>query len=758
SGERSKYKTEVRLLYDNTALYIAAKMYDPSPDSIYKELGERDSDGTLNADNFGIDISPYNDGINGATFKVSVSGVQSDRPPRVSMRGMRGMGGGDTWDAVWESHTTVTDDGWIAEIRIPYSALRFSRDAIQTWGLNFWREVRRDREQSSWNYVDREIGTTFNHLGELSDIRDIEPPLRLSLTPYVSGYLEKYNSDPTSASYNGGLDLKYGINESFTLDATLVPDFGQVKSDEQVLNLTPYEVKFNENRPFFMEGTELFNKGGIFYSRRVGSQPQGYYTADDNLDTHEQVSINPSEAGLINATKLSGRTRGGLGIGVFNAMTKGIFATVLDTLSDDTREVLTGPFTNYNMLVIDQSLVNNSYISLVNTNVRRNAKKDENYYTANVTATDFRLQDKSRQYSIGGKAALSQKYYDDADTELGHKLNLRVGKTGGAFRVEYGLDLTNDTFDPNDMGYLRRNNEFQNELSVSYNTYNPFWKILTTRSSVQYQYNMLYNPRVFTGSGIEFSTYTTFKNYWTFMLRGEYKPKGSDDYYEPRIDGWYFHRNRSLNFMSWISTNRNKRLSANFRASYTKYWTDINMREYTLSFDPSYKFSNRFSMGYGINLRKKYNDLGFASSDYETEVVIGQRENTTIENKIQTSFIFTANSYLSLNLRHYWSRADYLDKYYQLQMNDGGLVADPSYTENHDYNYNAFNIDMVYTWRFAPGSEMSVVWKNSIYTGSDEIYYDFMDNLNYMFGSDKKNSLSLKILYYLDYQSLRKRK
>ena len=196
----------------------------------------------------------------------------------------------------------------------------------------------------------------------------------------------------------------------------------------------------------------------------------------------------------------------------------------------------------------------------------------------------------------------------------------------------------------------------------------------------------------------------------------------------------------------------------NLRLSYTKYWTEIGMKDFSIAFDPSYKFSDRFSMGYGLNFRKKFNDLGYASTNYTDEVVIGQRDNTTIENKIQSSFIFTANSYLSLRLRHYWSRADYMDKYYQLQESDGSLVADPSYTDNHDYNYNAFTLDMVYTWRFAPGSEMSVVWKNSIYTGSNDIYYDFMDNLNYMFGSDKKNSLSLKILYYLDYQNLRKRR
>ena len=230
------------------------------------------------------------------------------------------------------------------------------------------------------------------------------------------------------ATYNGGLDLKYGINESFTLDATLVPDFGQVRSDDQVLNLSPYEVKFNENSPFFMEGTELFSKGGIFYSRRIGSKPNGYDNAYDQLDANEVVTSNPSESTLINATKISGRTQSGLGIGIFNAMTRNMHATIKDTLSEDIREVLTGPFTNYNMIVVDQSLKNNSYVSFVNTNVRRNAEKDDYYYTANVTATDFRIQDRSRQYSISGKAALSQKYYDNADTDLGHMLELRMGK------------------------------------------------------------------------------------------------------------------------------------------------------------------------------------------------------------------------------------------------------------------------------------------------------------------------------------------
>lgn len=579
SGSESKYKTEVRIVYDDEAIYIGAMMYDPYPDSIYKELGERDSDYSLNADNFGMDICPYNDGINGASFRVSVSGVQSDRPPRSSTRrgggssggssgGMMG-GGGDSWDAVWESKTSIVEDGWIAEIKIPYSALRFPKDQDQTWGINFWRDVKRNREQSSWNYVNRQIGSTFNHLGQVSNIRDIEPPLRLSLTPYVSGYLEGNSAEEgLGFSYNGGLDLKYGISEAFTLDATLVPDFGQVKSDDQVLNLTPYEVKYNENRPFFMEGTELFDKGDIFYSRRIGSTPQGYYTAYDNLDANESVTFNPSEASLINATKVSGRTKSGLGIGVFNAMTNSMNATIADSETGESRQVMTDPFTNYNMIVLDQSLKNNSYISASNTNVWRDAPNDELYYNANVTATDFRIQDKSRQYSVSGQAALSQKYYKDQENDFGHSYSVRGGKTGGSLRVQYELEASSDNFDPNDMGYLRRNNELQNQLSVSYYTYEPFWEILNTRNTISYSYMMLHNSKNFTASEINFNSTTTFKNYWSFTLRSEITPMGENDYYEPRVDGWFYHRGEKLELSSWISTNRNKKLSGFFGGSY----------------------------------------------------------------------------------------------------------------------------------------------------------------------------------------------
>jgi len=784
NGSPSKQKTEVRLLYDDAALYVGAIMYDTRPDSIYVELGERDADRMLNADNFSIEISPYNDGVNGFRFKVSASGVQSDSRIELFEFGMGGGGGGggggsrggggspggggpgggggggrqDNWDAVWESKVTLNDMGWMAEIKIPYSALRFPKEKVQKWGINFWREIRRTREQSSWNYVNRNIGSTINHLGELYNIKDIKPPLRLSLTPYVSAYLEK-NSDRNKPSftYNGGLDIKYGLNESFTIDATLVPDFGQVQSDDKILNLTPYEVKYNEKRPFFMEGTELFNKGDIFYSRRVGARPKMYDYADDNLNTNEKVSLNPQEAGLINATKLSGRTRSGLGIGIFNAMTKEMFATIEDTITGETRLVKTEPFTNLNMLVLDQNLKNNSYLSLENTNVRRNYKKDKNYYTANVTATDFMIRSKSQLYSISGKAAISQKYYDSLDSKYGHSYNFRLGKTGGALRLEYTLNGISDTYDPNDMGYLRRNNEFENELQLSYNINNPFWRINSTRNSIQYQYAQLYSPRVFTQTQISLSSFTVFKNFWNVNFRIELSPKGMNDYYEPRVDGRFYHQGSEVNTSFSFDSNRNKKIFMSTRLSYTSIKSDYDQKNYMISLNPGFRISNRFSINHQFLYLVSRNDIGYVDDYSSGEIIFGKRNNRSITNTLTTGFIFTADSYLSFRLRHYWAVADYGSDFYLLN-NNGRLEKYLAYTENKDNNFNSFNIDMVYNWRFAPGSDLSVVWKNAIYSSGDYIYGKFGKNIIDMFDSPMTNSISFKILYYLDYQQLKKRK
>jgi hypothetical protein len=257
-------------------------------------------------------------------------------------------------------------------MRIPYSALRFTSSEGQTWGLNITRRRNKTGQQYMWNPVDPKVNGFINQEGLWRGIEKIDAPIRLSFSPYFSTYVNHYpyktagKKDVTS-SVNGGMDVKYGITDAFTLDMTLIPDFGQVQSDNQVLNLSPFEVRYNENRAFFTEGTELFNKGNLFYSRRIGSRPLHYWDVYGQLNTDEEVIKNPSESKLINATKISGRTKGGLGIGFFNALTKPIHATVEDNAKQK-REIETAPLTNYNIIVFDQTLKNNSSVSFINTN------------------------------------------------------------------------------------------------------------------------------------------------------------------------------------------------------------------------------------------------------------------------------------------------------------------------------------------------------------------------------------------------------
>ena len=752
NGIPSAFNTEVRLLFDDDALYIGAIMQDDHPDSIFTDLGARDAD-NINADVFYIEISPFNDGLNGEVFKVTASNVQIDN----KLSTEDDWDNPDTWDAVWESETKRGDKGWVAEIRIPYSALRFSKSKEQIWGINFWREVRRIRETSSWNFVNKEYGATIAHLGEMTGITDVKPPLRLSFVPYISGYIENISDQPgVGTSYNGGLDVKLGLSESFTLDATLIPDFGQVQSDDHVLNLTPYEVQYNEKRPFFMEGTELFNKGNIFYTRRVGGVPHLVTEVYDMTEENEIITHNPAEAGLLNATKVSGRTRGGLGLGMFNAITNTMWAEVRDTVTGDTRRIMTEPLTNYNMIVVDQTLKNDSYVSLANTNVIRSAEKNENFYTANVTGFETLLQTDNRLYSFSASAALSQKYYEAAETGLGHALGFNIGKTGGNFRTDYNFSLINDTYDPNDMGYLRNNNELGHSIDFSYNTFEPIGHLMSTSTSIDLNYEQLFSPRTYMSAGIDFSSMIILMNYWSASLEAEITPWGEDDYFEPRTHdmSMFYHRPPAVAIGYRGDTDMSKKLYAEVQVQYYKSWSDYDQYGYAFSIQPLYKASRRFSFNYAFGFEKLVNDIGYAGTEADNEIIFGKRDVTTMENTLSGAFIFTANSYLTLRGRYYWSRADYDGDYYRLQ--DDGSLTEIIYTGNNDVNTNFLNMDVVYTWRFAPGSEMSVVWKNAIYSEGDVIIDDSFENLGNLLSKPQTNSISLKILYYLDYQNFKK--
>ncbi len=746
NDRKASLETKVKVLYDDEAIYIGAILLDNSPDSILTELGHRNSGNNLNSDMFWIDINPFNDGINGFRFQVSASGVQTD----MNMSGRTGDHGDSNWDAVWKSEVSINRDGWIVEMKIPYSALRFPKQNVQKWGINFWRDIRRMREVSSWNFVDRRIGNPVASMGVLDGIEGISPPLRLAFFPYISNYLEKYGANKWVNNFNGGMDVKLGISESFTFDMTLIPDFGQVQSDDQILNLSPFEVKYDEKRQFFTEGTDLYNKANLFYSRRIGSLPKGYYDVFEQTEENEIITENPLESRLINAAKISGRTTGGLGIGFFNAITAPAKAIVLDTLTNNEREITTQALTNYNLIVFDQSLKNNSYLSFINTNV--NGFPSD--YVANITGTDFRIFDKSNMYKISGAAAISQQYFTENDDVFGYKYHVNAGKSGGTWQYNYYRSVLSDSYEQNDLGYLRHNNNIDNHFSLSHNVFKPFGKFRTLTNEISLSTYYLYEPLKFAGLNIGYQLRMLFLSRFFIYFSANYAPLSQKDFFEPRVPGRYFDIGDAMNLYLSFSSDYRKRIYFDGSINFYKVFSEHNQFNLDFFIKPTVRISDQFNLSYSFIYSEKKNNLGYVMHLNEDTIYFGRRYLPTFTNSIASNFIFSNKASLNLNLRHYWSRVYYYDDYYVLNLS-GLLERTEDDLSIANINYNAFTVDIIFNWEFAPGSQLSLMWKHAIYSNADEIPLSYMENLNRMFNEPQLNSFSLKILYYLDYQHLK---
>lgn len=748
AGKPSIRGTQVRMAYDNEAIYIGATMFDER-DSMSLTLSQRDNLG--NADWFGVIFDPYNAGTIGFAFLVTSAGVQVDELHQVDDIDAN-------WNAVWQSAVTVLNDRWNAEIKIPFSALRFPKNPQNNWGINFARNIRRKREESFWNYYDPAGLNLISQLGQVSGIKDIDTPVRLSVTPYVSGYIENYNGT-TGYTANGGMDLKYGVNDAFTIDMTLIPDFGQVQFDNQVLNLSPFEVQYNERRQFFTEGTELYNKWWLFYSRRIGGRPFDYWAPYSQLDSNEVVSSNPESSQLINATKFSGRTTKGTGIGVFNAVTGRMDAIIEDTLTGVQRSVRTNPLTNYNVFVLDQNMKNNSSVTLTNMNTWR-----EGYaYDANVTNLGFDLYTSGQKFNFWGATTVSQ-LYEQSSTDLGYKAVGGIEKSSGNLQGGLVYEEISDTYDPNDLGFQTVTNVRTGRAFVNYNIYEPFWKLYRMWSGLSVYNVRIIDPNAFSNFGINLNVGGTFRNFMTAgcWLYGE--PLRSHDYFEPRTPGRFYEGDQSIAAGGFISSDYSKPFAIDIRGG-SAIFNDEQRWGADLELSPRFRFSDRYFMVYTLYGEIGQNEEG-AALTYDFDLpfdgdnpVFAKRDRLTIINTIDASYIFNNRMGITFRLRHYWSKVEY-NSFFQLA--DDGTFSTTIYTgfdvndeSLHDNSFNAFTIDMAYRWVFAPGSELSLVWKNSIFNFSGDVALNYFENVGAMVGLPATNSISLKVLFYLDYWTVK---
>lgn len=720
-------KTEVRIVYDDTGIYFGAQMYDPTPHKIAKELTERD--GVGNDDFFGVTLNGYNDKQQSLEFMVTAAGVQYDAKLTTD-------GEDDSWNSIWYSGVKINDKGWAVEMKIPYSELRFPKSNVQEWGMNMFRRIQRTKTFSDWNFVDNAKNSYTLFDGVLQGIENINPPTRLSFTPYFSTYVNSFEGK-TTANFNGGMDVKYGINDAFTFDMTLIPDFGQANFDNSILNLTPFEQQFSEQRTFFTEGTELFSKGGLFYSRRVGGEPSRYPVTTEN----EEVIEYPSKVKLFNAFKISGRTKNGLGIGFFNGITQQMEATILNSETGETRKEVVEPWSNYNVLVFDQRFSGNSSVSLVNTNVTRNG----DFRDANSTGILWDLINKKNTYKTFG--SLKGSWVMDEGTKFGSRAEAGIEKIAGKHRFSLNGNATTKDWDINDLGFSTKTNFANYNAWYGYRILQPTEKF----NNIFMNFNLNYFHRLepFLNTQFIFNNNNSFtdKKFRVFGGGIEFTPFVQNDIYEPRTFGRHLKTPKYLDTWVWFESDSRKKLQYNFTFDY--YAFDEKGRNQVLTnFGLRYRFSDRFNVNWSFNPNFSNNETGFAGKGDE-EIYIGRRQRNTYENALTSKYTFNEKMALTLTFRHYFSDVTY-KQFYTLNQ-DGSLTDTQNFTKNLNGTYNAWNVDLRFSWWFAPGSQLTLLYRNATSNYLDISRMNVKNNYDRLFNEAMVNNFSLKLTYFIDY-------
>ena len=554
------------------------------------------------------------------------------------------------------------------------------------------------------------------------------------------------------------MDIKYGINESLTLDATLIPDFGQIISDNVVNNLTPYEVKFTENRPFFTEGTEIFNKAGLFYSRRVGATPSGFNGVKKFVagSPDWKIEKNPTLTQLFNATKFSGRTKQKLGIGIFNALTSHMEARIHNTVSGKDSVISTEQLSNYNIVVLDQALSGRSYLTFTNTNVTRNGSERD----ANVTSLDMALYNKSNSHAFNGTVRYSKIW--EAATYDGFNTSLRFGKVSGNWQYYFLNSIVSDKYDPNDLGILRSPNEISYRANLTYKIFKPTNNFITYSYSFTPRLQYLYKPYAFTRFDVTASGFWVFKSFWDITFETNINPTWERNYFELRKEGRYLSYPANYGFKLSGSSDSRRKL-------YFKYGGTLGLSPVydnnlsSINLGLRYRFSNRFSLDLQATSFSEKNQLGYAfMKENNGEPIVGFRDNREFISVLSGIYNFTSRLNLTLRSRHYWNKVNYIS-FHNVSPTTGRLIPRVPNTPLPDVNENVnlFNMDAFLTWDFRLGSRLIVGYKN--WLGDEEMANitgrnSYLKNLGEMFNLRHGNELTVRFIYFLDYNQMKRKK
>jgi hypothetical protein len=739
-------QTSVRMLYDDRALYVGVICYDSKPEQIVEQLTRRDR--SSEAERFTVQIDSYHDHQTAFVFSTNVSGVQSD-----GVLSQDGAIYDISWDAVWNVKAARYLDGWSAEFEIPYHVLRFAKLTTEEyeWGINFRRYVSRKHETDEWVMVPRSEHRQISQWGHLRGLKDISPPLHLSISPYISGASTFHSANSgwhrsSDQQFLAGLDLKYGVTRNFTLDATMNPDFGQVEVDQAVLNLTVFETFYPEKRPFFVEGSQLFTFGPgvdntsmpLFFSRRIGKRPSGADAVSS--PTGGSVDENPAVTTILGAAKVSGRTNGGLSVGVISASTDQEDAIVRDS-SGRLSSSRTEPRGLYNVVRLKQDLEGNSWIGAIATTVSR-----DDLTPSLSGGVDWNIRLGDGVYTIDGyvAGARSSSAASQRDGTNGRLLVSKITSEHWFYTTSY--DFSSRFFNPNDIGFFAQPHDHGGYMQLLYreNFADGAFRRYSAALNPEYRWNW---DGVLTHADLHTEFTGEFTNFWVGTFEHSFSHPAFDDA-ERGIIGTY-QRPAEHSFRLSVTTDGRKDVSVSIHGVYA---FDVKKKrslstQIGMTLRPSSWIELTPLMYYE---RTRRNETGVLSGSSIASVgassLFADRDVDELDTALRGIVTFTR----SLSLQFYTQALLARGRYAHYRLLTGADSFSPSpITSGFDFNSIIFNANILLRWEYLPGSTLYFVWTQGRFDDSGNYSTSFGRRFGDTFSLAHEDVLLLKVNYWL---------
>lgn len=807
NGKKATQKTDFKILYDNNNLYVAIRCYDSEPNKIVRRLTRRDH---IDGDWAGIAIDSHFDKRSAYGFFVSEAGVKFDG------KFTNDNGNSDnSWNPIWYVKTSKDSKGWVAEMRIPLSQLRFAKEPSMTWGLELVRYIFRNQEKDFWQPIYQDASGFVSQFGLLTGIHNLKPKKEVFLTPYVMSKLTTgpvTAGDPFSkaraASVSAGLDGTIAVTNDLTMNFTINPDFGEVNADPAQVNLSAFETYFSELRPFFVEGSNIFNfpviagndnsRENLFYSRRIGRTPQ--YAPD--LADSEYIK-SPGVTRILGACKLSGKTDKGWSVGIMDALGNREVAKI-DSVGKK-YNVAVEPLTNYFNARLQKQFNNgNTYLGGMVTATNRSIHDTSLLFLPNAAYTmgvDFRNYWKNRVYEFsakvlassvtGGTTAItdlqqsSQRYFQRPGDSRKVDSSLRVLQGTSAsidFRKigqghwRYGIMgyMISPGLEINDQGYLRHADDIEESTWLQYNIWEPvgIFNNLYFSASNWVSWNFAGQE---TNSGESLNSWGQFKNYWHASVDVQhqgYNLQWSELRGGPALlfpGHWSYHIH--------LSTDSRKKLFFSTYFGRSVYDQDMGSATH-MNLGINYQPLDFLKFSFGPNLYQSHQgaiyvgdeqvnnkDLYIVSSIYQKQVSANIRVNLSFTPDLSLEywgqpFLFSADYYgykevTNPDQKNFESQF-YLYSQNQIAYDAGNnqyLIKDPANPgstitlDNPDFSVAEFRSNMVLRWEFVPGSTLYLVWSQSNSNSTSQGIFNFKENLTTLADTKPTNVFLVKFSY-----------